>query len=237
MTSPSNRRSNQRPRCSISWRRSRRASRSTASAPPAGRRVGSGAPSVSTRRRSAPRPSGARRAARRAARRSAARRDPPLGELMTPVQWIGVEVLVAQVPPGETSRDSFLLGGTDQIGGAVEDPVPHDRDVDALVAADVAAVVRVAVARVPDDVPVDHDRAARVAEAAAPSGARVVLVGVRLEDLSGELLADLSGVPTYDRLAHGGRRLRAGVRPAHLRAVSDREELGAVESWLLILVE
>src|SRR4029450_1881048 len=90
--------------------------------------------------------------------------------------------------------DRLRLRRADQVGGAVEQPVAHDGDVDALVATQVAAVVRVAVARVADDVATVHGRAARVPEAGAPTGAGVVLVAVRLEDLVGELLADLGGV-------------------------------------------
>src|SRR5437867_3433117 len=100
----------------------------------------------------------------------------------------------------------------------------NHRDVDALVAAEVPAVVRVPVARVPDDEPSEDDRTARIPEARASTRSRVVFVAVRLEELARQLLSDLGRVPTDDGLAHRGRELRARVGFANLGPVPDRQE-------------
>ena len=88
----------------------------------------------------------------------------------------------------------------DEIREAVEKPVADDRDVDPLVAAEVSAVIRVAVARVADHEATVDRRAARVPEAGATTGARVVLVPVQLQDLWRQLLSDLGREPPNDRL-------------------------------------
>ena len=128
-------------------------------------------------------------------------------------------------------------GRAGQIGHAVEHPVANDRDVDALVAAEVPAVGREAVARVAHDETVEDERTAGVAEARAAAGARVVLVAVRLEDLVGELLADLGRVSPDDRLALGRRASRARLACRTSVPYPIVEEPVLVEPRLLELVE
>lgn len=50
-----------------------------------------------------------------------------------------------------------LLRRADEVGDAVEQPVPHDRDVDAPVSADVPAVAHESVAGVTNDETVEDD--------------------------------------------------------------------------------
>src|SRR5687768_13848144 len=74
-------------------------------------------------------------------------------------------------PPGRepfspsVRADLLGLGLADQVRETVEQPVADDRDVDPLVPAEVAAVARVAVARVSHDEPAVDGGAAGVAEA------------------------------------------------------------------------
>ena len=111
--------------------------------------------------------------------------------------------------------------------------VADDRDVDALVAAEVPAVVGEAVARVPDDEPVQHERTTGVAEARAATAARIVLVAVGLDDLIRHLLARLGREAPHDRLPLGHRLPRTGVGLADLGAVADGGEERLVQLRLL----
>src|SRR4030095_7653009 len=74
-------------------------------------------------------------------------------------------------------------------------------------------------------------------EARTAAGTDVVLVAVGLQDLAGELLTDLGGVPAHDRLTLGSRRLRPRLCRADLSAIADGEALCAVQHRLSELVE
>src|SRR5450759_2350675 len=130
---------------------------------------------------------------------------------------------------GGARSDVRIISGPGLLEPKRGEPSLDARDVESLVAAEVAAVGGVAVAGVADQIPVQEDRATRVSEAGPTATADIVDVAGELEDLRHELLPWRRRHAADERMAHRLRLLGAAVGLTHLGAVPNDREQGAVE--------
>src|SRR5450759_4629820 len=103
---------------------------------------------------------------------------------------------------GGARSDVRLISGPGLLEPKRGEPSLDARDVESLVAAEVAAVGGVAVAGVADQIPVQEHRPTRVPEAGATATTGIVDVAVELEDLRHELLPGRRRDTAEARIGH-----------------------------------